>query len=385
MSAALSRLRVRGPFRGWSGHNQHTRAFVRELVRQGVAVQLDHVDGWGAWLPEPERDPWFETLVAGDGGAPVVLHFCMPHQLEPEPGRLNVNYTMFESHRIPAHWVEAGLRTDLVLLPTRAACAAWIASGVPGERVRLCPLGVDAARFRGDAPPLAITLPDGSALAERRFRFLNIAELRPRKNQLGLLRVWLRTTRPSDDAALVLKLGVFADRALAQFEQDLTAMLERTGLRFADAAPVAFCADVLPDHAMPSLVASATHYFSMSCGEGWDLPAAEAGAAGLQLVVPRHSAYVDWLDDETAHFLPAHEAPALFEGTMAHEDQQFFDGSSWWPPDEDAASEVLRGILDGTRPPTASAAPVVAARFDWSHATRRMIELLSEAADGRAS
>lgn len=375
------RVRVHGPFRGFSGHNQHTRAFVRELERQGVAVALEHLDGWGAWLPETERDPWFETLAGRRFDPQVAVHFCMPHEVRPEPGCPNVNYTMFEADRIPRHWVEASRAVDRVLLPTRAACDAWNASGVTAERVRLSPLGVDTGRFHAGVPPLPVALPDGAPLGERRFRFLNVSELRPRKNQLGLLRAWLRATRPDDDAALVLKLGVFADHALRQFQEDLVAMLQRTGLALADAAPVVFLAGVLPDRAMPGLFTAATHYVSLSCGEGWDLPASEAAASGLQLVVPRHSAYVDYLDDHTAHFVPARLAPAVFEGSMANEDQQFFDGTSWWPPDEEAAAGILRDLIDGRRAPTASAAAVIAERFDWRAATARLVELLREASD----
>ena len=42
---------------------------------------------------------------------------------------------------------------------------------------------------------------------------------------------------------------------------------------------------------MTGLMRAATHYWSMSHGEGWDLPLSKAGAMGLSLIAPRHSAY----------------------------------------------------------------------------------------------
>ena len=41
----------------------------------------------------------------------------------------------------------------------------------------------------------------------------------------------------------------------------------------------------------------------------------EAAAAGLGLVAPRHSAYLDYLDDECAHLVPSAEVDVDFRST----------------------------------------------------------------------
>src|SRR4051812_39031881 len=83
----LAALWVRGPYRGPTGYQRHTRAFVRELHRQGVAVQLVDVPEWSpATLPPGSLDPWFDSLAA-PVAASVALQFCMPHQVVPTPGR----------------------------------------------------------------------------------------------------------------------------------------------------------------------------------------------------------------------------------------------------------------------------------------------------------
>jgi hypothetical protein len=51
---------------------------------------------------------------------------------------------------------------------------------------------------------------------------------------------------------------------------------------------------------MPGLFAAASHYWSMSHGEGWDQPMIEAAASGLRLIVPRHTAYLEYLDADVA-------------------------------------------------------------------------------------
>ena len=62
-----------------------------------------------------------------------------------------------------------------------------------------------------------------------------------------------------------------------------------------DAAPVRVLHDLVADAKAPGLYAAATHYISLSHGEGWDQPMMEAAAAGLKLIAPSHSAYLTYL------------------------------------------------------------------------------------------
>src|SRR5437016_4672642 len=126
---ALTSLKVIGPFKGPTGYEHHVREFVRELDRQGIAIELVDFPVWGpAKLPRHLRDPWFETLTK-PSRARVLLHFCLPTQLILDKTRSNVNYTMFEATRLPSTWVEHNRKCDLIILPTESSRRAWINSG----------------------------------------------------------------------------------------------------------------------------------------------------------------------------------------------------------------------------------------------------------------
>src|SRR2546427_4707167 len=177
-------LTVRGPYRGASGHDHHVREFVRHLAWRGIRQQLVDVPEWGSGeLPAHARDPWFDTL-SGPVESNAVLHFCMPHQVRPVHDKLNANYTMFEANRIPPRWLRHNLRHDLVILPTASSREAWVQSGFPTERIRLCPLGVDPARFHPEVEPLVLKDRNGRPVREYRTRVLNVSEISPRKNLL---------------------------------------------------------------------------------------------------------------------------------------------------------------------------------------------------------
>jgi glycosyltransferase involved in cell wall biosynthesis len=152
------------------------------------------------------------------------------------------------------------------------------------------------------------------------------------------------------------------------------------GKTLAECAPVVFLMGTLPEAQLQSLYRTATHYVSLSHGEGWDQVMMEAALSGLQLVAPRHTAYAEYLDDAHAHLVPSTLVPAVFEGAMGAEDRIFFDGLRWWQPDEDAAAETIRGILDGRAPRKASPAARLAEEYSWARAAVRLLETLDLAA-----
>ena len=374
-------VRIRGPFTGPSGYDHHVREFIRALVHLGAPIALENLPGWGpVQLPHHLRDPWYESLPASIDERAAV-HFCFPPQVIPSSSRLDVNFTMFEATRIPHQWVEAHERADLVIVPTEHSRAAWVRSGVPESKLRLCPLGVRSDLYRPGVRPLALGEARGRPIADYRTRFLNISELSARKNLGGLLGAWLRATTSEDDAVLIMKVGCYNPGSLAAFENLLAGTEARAGKRLDQAAPVHLVYDLYPDADMPRFFAAATHYVSLSFGEGWDLPMIEAAATDLRLIAPRHSAYVSYLDDSVATFVSAREQPALNEtGSWAGE---LFVDARWWVPDEEEAIAHIRAAIDGAEVPKASAREWVSERYTWARAATRLLEIIDEALKGR--
>lgn len=376
LARLLSALRVRGPFRGAGGYDHHVRELVRELTRQGVAVQLIDVPNWGPIkLPAAAREPWFDELSA-PVGARITLHLTMPPDAvgDRRGKRRDVNYTMFEADLAPPAWVEHNLRHDLVVVPTASSRDAWIAGGFPAERIAICPLGVNPERFGHSATPLAVQTQTGIPATAFKTRFLNVSSMSPRKNLSGLLQAWLLATEADDDALLILKLTRDAPGWQTVLVQ-IRALETRLNRRFAEAAPVAIFLDLLADDEMPGLFTAATHYISLSHGEGWDQPMVEAAASGLRLIAPDHSAYRAYLSRKTATLLPSQLVPARFAGDP--ELQQLFAGANWWEPDVDAAAAAIRAAIDGRDREPAGLREHILSNFTWEQSTRRLIEILS--------
>ena len=203
----------------------------------------------------------------------------------------------------------------------------------------------------------------------------------PRKNQLGLIEAWLMATTPADDAVLILKLNQFRHGLAERFQADLRAVFERVGRTPDDCAPIHMITEYLPDAQMHRLYRAATHYISLSFGEGWDLPMTEAAAAGLTLVAPRHTAYLDYLNDANAHLISCDEVSvAGRDGALARVDAELFEGLTWWMPDLGEATSVIREIIDGRGPHKSSPRDSINERYAWPTVARQLLDVLDELA-----
>ena len=302
----------------------------------------------------------------------------MPHQARIVKGKLNINFTMFEASRVPQKWIKAHRRHDLVIVPTLACGQAWIRSGLPAEKIKLCPLGVNPDQFCPDAKPLMLEDEHGKKVEEYRTRVLNISDLTPRKNLRGLLKVWIKTTDRHDDAILIVKLNCRSERWLIDFMKDVESFQAEFCKSKNDAAPILFLINrMFSSSEIPGLFSAATHYWSMSHGEGWDLPMMEACATGLHIIAPNHSAYPTYLDPSLAKMIPARRVPAAFN--MSDGTHKLFLGADWWDANAEVAATFLREAVDN---PVAQRnhklREKIVHEFTWDKATERLMNILSE-------
>lgn len=374
---APSGLAVRGSFRDTSGYAHMTRRFVRGLAARGVAQQLLDVQlNFVPLFDRAARAADLEAMAEAPVAARAMLNFTIPSMVEKVPGLTPLCFTMFEARTAPPSWARyAAGRLPLLIVPSLSSRDAWIEAGYPARQVRLCPLGVDIAPPGSVAPTIVVDAA-GRRLADYPARILNVSDLSDRKNIDGLIRVWLRATRPGDGAALVLKLGKGQDGERERAARYLHQVAASVGKPLAQAAPVFLVQGVLSDKEMSGVFAACTHYWSMSHGEGWDLPMSRAGVMGRRLIAPDHSAYQAYLDRSVARMIPSAVGPAHLP--FSRDPWPVFRGLDWWEPDEDAAAEIIGRVARGED----AAAPLARDRllrdFTWGQATDRLQAILAE-------
>ena len=370
MKKKLTDLRVKGSFKGCTGFDHHVRELVRGMVGKGIRIQLEDNPYWSpAKLPPADQEPWFDSLNE-PVPAELFLQFDMPLNAWPAPHQKNINFTMFEATHIPADWVVANHHHDGVIVPAKSSLEAWVKSGYPQEKIRLCPLGIRPELFH-KTEPLLLNFELEKPFSSYRVRMLNVSDTIPRKNLISLLRTWVRATKREDDAILLVKLGVYHPHHVARFRTEFNEMVRADSKKLEEAAPFLFFTQLLPSKDMPNFYATGTHYISMSHGEGWDLPMMEAGAAGLRLIAPAHSAYLTYLDNGIAQMIPSKVVPADFG-----EKSDSFKGLYWWEPNPDAAVEMIQKAIAGNDLSPIAARTRILEQYGWDQAASRLVEAL---------
>ncbi|CAO3363861.1 tetratricopeptide repeat protein [Azospirillum palustre] len=369
-------LLVRAPFSVLSGYGDFAQHFVRSLMERGQTLRLAGLKGEESWRPS-FADPILQAAsrrLAEPLRSRLALSVLTPPLVEPIPGVPTVNYTMFEGPRIPDSWAVCSRGHDRVIVPTDSSRLAWIAAGHPEDRIHVCPPGIAPNPADAGAMPPSIMGPRGRPVMDYRVRALNISDFVARKNLDGLLRVWLRATRADDDAILILKVGKGGASLAGEVRRLVEQGMRATGRRVEEAAPIALLTDRYDEQGIASLYAMATHYLSLSHGEGWDLPITRAGCLGAGLIAPRHSAYTAYLNDDVAHLIPCTTGPALMPYSNAYYPP--FHGLDWWHPDEDAAADILARVIRDPVGERRDAARHLMDSFTWDAAASRLLDAL---------
>ncbi len=369
------KLHIFGSYKGPTGYDTMVRNLARQMHDSGDEVHLiDHPSWSGIKI---EYDELYDKLSEQEVfDADVMLSFCLPNQFPIAQHTFNVCFSMLECSRIPADWALQSWVTDLNIVPTESSKRAWMASGVPEYKIEICNLGVDPDIYNPDVEAAPLCDEDGVLLADRYpVRVLNIQELGPRKNIKGLLRSWMVGTRSDSGVCLILKLGSYSDNRMSKYKRTVDDLHRELGLTSRDYAPVFHHCVLLRSDQIPRVISAATHYVSASFGEGWDLPAMEAAAMQKSLIVPRHSAYLEWVSDEDATMVDVREIATDCTGNL----RKVYDGASWWEPNGEQLASVFKKIDHNNGVEKAvKLRKKILERFTWKDAADRLRAILND-------
>jgi glycosyltransferase involved in cell wall biosynthesis len=346
---------------GRFGYNIHARNFFGQLGRRlpVTVTPLVMLDGPLAADQEILRrdfPDWPTVSIA-------LLYGCFAEQvLRSAPGP-RVAYTVWESTRLPDDWIEPLRAMDQVWVPSEWGRTVMIENGIPAERMRVVPEGVDPAVFNpGVAPAEAIAARPG-------FKFLNIGRFETRKGSRELIRTFDRTFQADEAVSLVMACDNPHDP-----DFDLRAELRSLNLRHPE--KLAFVPPVVRQTTLAALYGACDAFVSPHRAEGWGLPIIEAMACGLPVIA------TDYSGPQT--FLGPHAYRLGYE--MAPIEEPFFEAADgnhgmWAEPDWAMLGDLMREVYE-----TQAAAADRGARgganvreaFSWARAADLAVPLIRE-------
>jgi len=271
------------------------RALCGELVARGQLVSL---------LESPARTP-----VNSQVHLPAFLTDCIGREIEasvtvrhrwppdfsaPASGAL-VLMQPWEFGRVPREWVRSILDSvDEVWVNSRSTQRAYLASGIPLNRVHVIPNGVDLDRFRPDLPAFELA-------TRKSVKFLAVGGTIPRKGFDVLLAAYRRAFTRADDVCLVVKdfgAGAFYR---GQTSEDLIAAHQADS----DAPEIEYLTSDLSESDMARLYSTCDVFVSSYRGEGFGLPILEAMACGKPVIVTSGGPSDDFVPPSSGWRIPA--------------------------------------------------------------------------------
>lgn len=249
--------------------------------------------------------------------------------------RRTIVYTSWERDRVDPRIVEILNQLGEVWVPCEFNREAFVSSGV--QRVRIVPYPYDP---RTDGA-CAIPEPRGGAGVPDGRRFYHIGKWEPRKNQVGLMRAFVRAFTPRDRVSLLLKTHTWGTwtryPTLEEAQREVLELAQANGwTERALNRRIRIIDGQLEEHEIVELHRKNNIYVSASHGEAWDIPAFEARCAGNRLVTSPHAA-LDYLGDDDLT-LPLGWEPA-------DPDYRWEPDAQWLKVDEDALVDALRSAM----------------------------------------
>jgi glycosyltransferase involved in cell wall biosynthesis len=240
------------------------------------------------------------------------------------PSRRSAGIWFWETGVFPERLFPAFDLVDEVWAPSRFIAATLEATGQAAVRLLQLPVQIPTwhtALTRDD-----LGLPEGF-LVLNVFSWRSVAE---RKNPAAVIEAFTRAFEPDEGAHLVIKsIGGAGD----------IAGLERLRLS-TDRADVHFVDGPIREPRLKALFEHCDCYVSLHRSEGFGLTMAEAMALAKPVVATSWSGNLDFMDEQTAHLVPATLVPIpddvpIYAGTGA-----------WAEPDVDSAAEAIRRVHD---------------------------------------
>lgn len=324
------------------GYGLQARRMLKPLIDGGAKVKIIPDEDY---LPAHMRidDPYWNNIIEQSKSmldAPIRICYCLPNRYKPDPNKITVGYSMWETTEYPKEWAAIINKTCDYFL---AGCKSLVDSAKAASIS--CPIHymnatLDTNDWNPEGPKLSINeIPDTD------IKFLFIGNFIPRKNLEELLLGFAVAFENVTDVSLIIKTWSTVDTAEGKnhISQAIRHMYDKAkGLE--RKPKVSIITDILDEEQILQLMRSCDVYTSVSRGEGFDLPLMQAMSMEKVIVTTRFLAHGDYLDDSNSINVPFTLTPCVAASSPLYDAYQM-----WSSPDMKNYIKALREAYKGVK------------------------------------
>ncbi len=350
----------------YSGYGVAADRCLATLRESGLEVKWVPVLTWDASKFEPPRG-----MPAGVVVAHLVPEY-LPRVRKWVPDAFLVSHTVWETDRLPGHWLPCLEEADLLIVPSRFNANAFADA----------PVSAPVVVVPHVAPPIVNGRPEAwEWIPKDVFVFYTIAEWNERKAVFRTVEAYLRAFSGRDRVLLLIKtsqddrrLGPSVGRGGAGKGTTAWALAQLLAAH-RDPPPVRLITRELTHGEIAALHRRGDCFASLSRGEGWGLGAFDAAAYGNPVVTTGFGGHLDYLGDSP--YLVGFELVPVREpaGVPSYAPDQ-----RWADPDVDHGAALLREVAANRREASAYAS-AAAERIVWRYRPSAIAAAFRDAVD----
>jgi glycosyltransferase involved in cell wall biosynthesis len=292
-----------GPANDAGGYGRMNRECVEGLFRKGVKVHLDlfKIPDFRSAVPITESmDTMIKTEVSDRSPS---VWAVMPQKFLPRSGR-KIIFSMIETSEVQDNFLTKCKMANELWLPSKANIEAFQKKDTEGIEIVHMPLGVDVDHYR----PMSLTDEQKSIfnITTKGFVFLSIFGWSLRKGVDVLMKSYLKTFTGNDDVSLVIasrKDGSTSVEKIKEIRDEIRKYIKDWCPTPENPPHIVHIGDCLSEESLPVLYNMSNCFVLPSRGEGWCLPACEAGACEIPVVATRCGGQLDFLTDENSYLI----------------------------------------------------------------------------------
>jgi len=280
----------------------------------------------------------------------------------------HVCYTPFETDGAPIGWLLGLKAMDEIWVPSEENKKSYTKMGLPGEKIKVVPHGVNTERYNPDIAPLNY---------ERAgFNFGSVFDWTERKNPKALIRSYYNAFKSSEDVSLTLR--VFWRFPFENTMNHVKGAIQQIKDSYSgrkDFPKIILWTEMLSEDAIPNLYKSFDCFVLPSRGEGFGLPLIEAMACGVPTVGSSWGGNTDFMTSDNS-FLVGGTLQDINDVDFLRKQPQYA-GQKWFDIDEEQLGKTFRWIFDNrgkAKEIGSIASKEILKDWTWDHTVKKIVK-----------
>lgn len=330
-----------GPLGDMGGYGNVTRNYLRALQHIGLPVHLVNTVGINSEIGEDDIKLLIDFLTKKQdlGDNPVlVIHGTAESfiGIEKKGYLKTIGITLFETDRIPQHWVNLCNDLDEIWVPTHFNYRTFTESGVNPSKVHVVHYPIEHSIYTQQFDPYPF------ATEVKSFKFLYTLAFDYRKGLDLLIQSYCKEFSAEDDISLILK--IYVPDWITQ--ENLNELISSYIPNQENNPQIHLIIENTPREDLLRLYSSCDCYVSTERACGWGMPQMEVMAMGKPVISINWGGVTEFMNDQNGFLIEPEQELELVHPELQRTRMIHYYGHKWAKVKEQNVRKVLREAFE---------------------------------------